>query len=259
MNLDPTTWVLALSGAGLLVAGGAVLRGGDSSKDEAARRQAELEAEVERWRARAERAGFEASRELDQVEARASDAERELAAAGDLIEGLKREVAAERALAASVETSATELRTKLRQAEEATRAAVERADAAETAARAKAQPSTPPPVQTTKTNTVPPPADPALRREVDHLKSQLASLTADRDRERQRAASLVVERDAATAALSAAKASAAPAPSLAAVTAERDAAREKVEALERLVDGVRARSRELAAELKELKSKLPPT
>ena len=36
-------------------------------------------------------------------------------------------------------------------------------------------------------------------------------------------------------------------------TEERDAARSKVEALERLVEGVRARSRELTEELKTLK------
>jgi chromosome segregation ATPase len=40
---------------------------------------------------------------------------------------------------------------------------------------------------------------------------------------------------------------------VAAVTQERDAARGKVEALERLIEGVRARSRQLAEELKALK------
>ncbi|MCC6645937.1 MAG: hypothetical protein IT374_10250 [Polyangiaceae bacterium] len=255
MIFDPITWALALSGAGLLIAGGAVLRGGSSAGDAAAPRVGELEAEAERWRVLAERAGFDAQRETEQALERASDAERELATACDLLEaarqdlaaeresqqGLQRELAAERALAASVEATATELRTKLREAEEAAKAA------------------SPPAVQINKTNTVPPPPDAALRREVDQLKSQLASVSGDRDAEKQRALALLGERDAAVLALSTERARAAAAgPSVAAVTAERDAAREKVEALERLVDGVRARSRELTAELRELKAKLPP-
>ena len=257
MTFDPTTWVLALSGSALLIAGGAILRG--DSKDEAgARRAAELEAEVDRWRAHAERAGFKAAQEIENADARAADAERELVAAGELIETLKRDLAAERSLAANVEVTATELRGKLRAAEDAARAAEQRAAEAEERARSAGQPPGAPRPQTSKPATVPPPGDTALRREVDQLKSQLASVTGDRDAEKKRAAALLAERDAAVAELATEKArGGAAGPSLAAVTAERDAAREKVEALERLVDGVRARSRELTAELKELKSKLP--
>lgn len=201
MKVDPEVWLLATAGAGLIAAGGALLRSafprvvesqapgsrevpGPATDAEATNASGEAELTALREELAAANATKEAQR-VEMVEHR-QRSERQVQGAQAEIQRLSEELEAEKSRLAATDGTTKELRTKLAGTEEELR-------------RSKAHASDPKALV-------------ALQSEVTEAQKKLKT-----------------------------------------VTEERDGARSKVEALERLVEGVRARSRELTEELKALK------
>ncbi len=261
--MDAATVLMVAGGAGLLVTGGAILRGSDRPlRDLVARlraRVAERNQEIasletrvyeleEAERIHRDTMDAEATRRDHEIEAHRT---REASLTAE-IRQLATELGAERALGAELEKATADLRRSLKAAQEE--------------AKRPPAPSAPP-------------SDAALRRELAARDAELAArdvelaqLTADLTKARAELESsprratpasgardhLAVESELSSIRrtlehVSKERDDARQAAETLGV--ERDAARERIEALERLVDGVRARSRELSDELQRLRGR----
>lgn len=243
MNADPLTWLMLAAGSLLLAGGGAVLRGSSvhatrtvatrlrreledaisresqltRSSREAEEKLAKAREEITSLRGAIERSGWQAAKESD-------DLERQLKEAKAEVERLVHELMNEQQMSERHETAFNELRTLLHAAQEEARdartaveTATQQAKAAEERARVAEERAK------TAARRAPEPIapkkdDPALVAARNELAETKKVLTT--------------------------------------TTEERDTARARVEALERLVEGVRARSKELARELSELRARI---
>jgi chromosome segregation ATPase len=230
MKIDLNMWLLATFGAGLLTAGGAFLRSAlanprptdlltdpnvDPSTSEGDPREALVKTQAELAALWKELSTENAAREAQRIEMveQRQRAERQVQGAQAEIQRLSAELEAEKSKRQAGDDATKELRAKLAAADEDVK-------------KAKSSGSADPKALT------------AVQGEVADLQKKLKLVTEERDDARAKA----VQGDDADLQKK-----------LKAATEERDNARTKVEALERLVEGVRARSRELVDELKKLK------
>ncbi len=198
MKIDPDVWLLATAGAGLIAAGGALLRSAfvgprvvevpAYEPPVPAIEPASPHPGVDLTALRDELAAANATKEAQRIELveQRQRSERQVQGAQAEIKRLSDELEAEKSRATTTDATTKELRSKLASTEEELRRS--------------------------KSHVSDPKALVSLQSEVTEAQKKLKT-----------------------------------------VTEERDSARSKVEALERLVEGVRARSRELTEELKTLK------
>lgn len=244
MSPELETLLLVASGAALLVTGGATLRGGAIARL-AGREQLAREKLAEH-----EAAHGDLARRLDRAERDAAEARERLATAKDARAQQEQTFEAKkRALEEQVEALGKQVKslTGELEAASANAAGAERATQLEGDLKAEQQLSKQMEASLAEVRA-------ALKKAQEETKSLETKLKAAEDRARATSpkpppvvgakADPKVEAE-----LAATKSS------LATVTQERDQARLKVEALERLVEGVRLRSKELTQELKELKEK----
>ena len=260
MSLEPHVWLYAVGSAILFVTGGAAWR---TSSVLRARAQAEklraqqaetqealMQAETSLQNAqRAELQAREALQQHANDEARQNEqlvlAVNETRSAKEEAARLHEELAVESNLVKQMETSLEAVRVALSSVQQELKETVAAAGRAEERARAagvKAPATLVPMVSNLRTFAAPRPpqglvgAPGGASDETTPDSAALAALRTEVHQFRQRLEMTTKERDA--------------------MGQERDAARAKVEALERLVEGVRARSRELTGELQRLKGKI---